>query len=58
MVEIMAVDDKFKKLCRRCQKELKDNKSKKLGFGPVCYKKYLEKQKVYLFDISVNKKEE
>ena len=38
-------------ICKRCHRRLKDNQSTTLGFGPICYKKYLEKQKVYLFDI-------
>lgn len=44
-----------KKLCKRCGRELKDNKSKILGFGPVCYKKQLKSESVYLFDFPVNK---
>lgn len=55
MVEIM-VPDISKKLCNRCHRELKDSKSKELGFGPTCYKKYLKSKKVYLFDMEVNKK--
>ena len=57
MVEIM-VENISKKLCNRCHRELKDDKSKQLGFGPICYKKYLQKQKIYLFDLVTNKKEE
>lgn len=57
MVEIM-VEDISKKVCNRCHRELKDDKSKQLGFGPICYKKYLQKQKIYLFDLVINKKEE
>ena len=36
-------------LCRRCHRKLKDPDSKKLGFGKICYKKYLKEQKNYLF---------
>ena len=38
-------------VCRRCHRKLKDETSKKLGFGKVCYKKYINQSKVYLFDI-------
>lgn len=55
MVEIM-VEDISKKLCNRCHRELKDKKSKELGFGPTCYKKYLKKKKVYLFEMEVKAK--
>ena len=50
MVAIMA-EDISKKLCNRCHRLLKDKKSIELGFGPTCYKKHLEKQKNYLFDL-------
>ena len=40
---------KNKKLCKRCHRELKDEKSKELGFGPVCYKKYINRQRHFLF---------
>lgn len=42
-----------KVLCKKCHRELKDIQSKKLGFGPVCYKKYMNRKKVYLFDMEV-----
>lgn len=38
-------------ICKRCHRKLKDETSKKLGFGKVCYEKYINKQKTYLFDI-------
>ena len=38
-------------ICRRCHRKLKDEKSIELGFGQVCYKKYMAKKKVYLFDM-------
>lgn len=50
MVEIM-VEDTSRKLCIRCHRELKDAKSKRLGYGPICYKKYLERNRLYLFDM-------
>ena len=34
-----------KKYCLRCGKELKSIESKKLGFGPTCYKKHLANKK-------------
>lgn len=44
-------------ICRRCHRKLKDELSKELGFGPVCYKKHIEKQsKNYLFELDVEKK--
>lgn len=42
------------KKCRRCHRKLTDEQSKKLGFGKICYKKYLSETKNYLFDIEVN----
>ena len=41
-------------ICKRCHRKLKDEKSKELGFGKVCYKKYLKRKKSYLFDMEVN----
>lgn len=38
-------------ICKRCHRKLKDEKSKELGFGKVCYKKYLSRKKVYLFEM-------
>ena len=46
MEEIME-----KNICRRCHRKLRDEKSKELGFGKVCYKKYLSRKKVYLFEM-------
>jgi len=28
--------------CRRCGRELKSTKAKELGFGAMCYKKYIQ----------------
>ena len=44
-------------ICRRCHRKLKDDKSKELGFGPVCYKKYLKKKKSFLFDIEIKEEQ-
>ena len=52
MVEIMEKDIS-KKFCKRCHRELKDNQSKQIGYGPVCYKKYLDRKKIYLFDLPI-----
>ena len=38
-------------LCRRCHRKLKDEESKKLGFGKICYQKYKKRNHNYLFDI-------
>lgn len=55
MVEIMVEDIiNGKDICKRCHRKLKDDKSKELGFGPICYKKYLNIKKTYLFDMGVN----
>ena len=55
MVEIVERDVfNDKDICKRCHRKLKDDKSKELGFGPVCYKKYLNRKKTYLFDMEVN----
>lgn len=45
-------------LCRRCHRKLKDNKSKELGFGPICYRKYLKQNKLFLFDMGEDKNNE
>lgn len=39
--------------CRRCHRKLKDEKSKQLGFGKICYLKYIKstQHNNYLFDI-------
>lgn len=44
-------------ICRRCHRKLKDETSRKLGFGKVCYKKYIQKSTVYLFDMEGVKNE-
>ena len=54
MEEIMVgsiIEDKC--VCRRCHRKLVDEKSKQLGFGKVCYQKYLKRKKVYLFEMEV-----
>lgn len=43
-----------KDICRRCHRKLTDEKSKTLGFGKICYKKYLQRKKTYLFEMEVN----
>jgi len=45
------------KYCKRCHRELKDDKSRQLGFGKICYNKYIKKEKNYLFTMGVNKNE-
>lgn len=57
MVVIMEAEDKSSRLCKRCHRELKDEKSKNLGYGPICYKKYLKVHKTYLFDMPTDKYE-
>lgn len=41
-------------ICRRCHRKLKDENSKKLGFGKVCYQKYLKRKRYYLFEMEDN----
>ena len=41
-------------ICRRCHRKLTDAESKKLGFGKICYQKYLARKRNYLFDIDMN----
>lgn len=38
-------------ICRRCHRRLRDIESIKLGFGKVCYEKYNQSKKNYLFEI-------
>lgn len=47
----MELELKDIKLCKRCHRKLKDIQSKQLGFGPICYEKYKNSKKHYLFDI-------
>lgn len=45
--------------CGLCNRILKNIKSQQLGFGAICYKKYLrqfDKEQPSLFDILDNKK--
>ena len=46
--------------CRRCNRKLNDEKSKRLGFGPYCYMmwKREQKNKHALFDIQAPNKGE
>ena len=45
--------------CRRCGRKLKSLESKQLGFGSVCYQKYLtRKQPIPLFKLNVAGKED
>lgn len=37
--------------CNRCHRLLKDEVSKARGFGNICYQKYLQSKKCYLFTI-------
>ena len=48
------------KYCKRCHRKLKDEKSKELGFGKVCYKKYMQinQKKNYLFEVEYESKKE
>lgn len=41
-------------ICKRCHRKLKDTESRKRGFGDICYQKYIEKQKTYLFEVNDN----
>ena len=50
-ITVGHIEEYKKVLCRKCHRELKDEQSRKLGFGPICYKKYMNKRKSYLFDM-------
>lgn len=41
------------KYCRRCHRKLKDEESKRLGYGKICYSKINKRRCLYLFDIEV-----
>lgn len=38
--------------CKRCHRKLKDKKSRELGFGKTCYKKYMSRERHYLFEMN------
>lgn len=53
----MKDDIRFIK-CKRCNRPLKSEEAQLRGYGPTCYKKYLEENKVIqkdLFTIQFNK---
>lgn len=43
--------------CKRCHRKLKDEKSKEIGFGKICYEKYIKKSAMFLFEMEVNNEE-
>ena len=43
-------------LCKRCHRKLKDEISKKLGYGKICYQK-IKKHNNYLFKIEEDDKD-
>ena len=51
MVDLLKDEHKY---CMRCHRELKDIESKKLGFGKICYSKYIKKKPIYLFEMGGN----
>jgi len=53
---VVAVEEELSNLkntnlCRRCHRKLKDEESIKLGFGRICYNKYKQSKKIYLFEL-------
>ena len=50
MVEMVENEKIVKKYCKRCHRELKDEKSKELGYGKICYNKIKLLNKNYLFE--------
>ena len=40
--------------CKRCHRKLKDIHSRELGFGKICYEKYKNNTKIYLFSMGDN----
>ena len=53
MVEVQKklLDGNEEIFCKRCHRKLRDEKYKKLGFGKICYEKYIKKSSLYLFDM-------
>ena len=52
MVEIMVNNTSQDiEYCKRCHRKLKDEKSRKLGYGKVCYNKINQNNKNYLFNL-------
>ena len=47
-IPVLNILESYNK-CRRCNKTLKDPKSKLLGYGPDCYKKHLQETRRKLF---------
>ena len=50
----LTQEDTDSVICRRCHRKLKDEESKQLGFGKICYKKYLKRKPNYLFEVNTN----
>lgn len=44
-------NEKSNVICKRCHRKLKDENSKKLGFGKICYEKYMKRKRSYLFEM-------
>ena len=43
--------DEERKICKRCGRKLKDETSKQLGYGKICYKKIIKRNSLYLFEM-------
>lgn len=44
MEEVIEQQELKRVFCRRCGKELKSKQAKELGFGAICFKKYMKEK--------------
>ena len=54
MENLQPIMQKENKICKRCHRPLKDEKSKQLGYGKICYQKITKKNSLYLFEMEDN----
>jgi hypothetical protein len=47
-------EQKVHSRCIACKRKLEDPKYKMIGFGPICYKKYLKKPKAKVVQIEMD----
>lgn len=53
-VQVKVIPQEEKGVCRRCHRKLKSKKAIERGFGDTCYKKYIKKSSLFLFEMEVN----
>jgi hypothetical protein len=51
MLKVNLEEENKIKICRRCHRKLKDEKSILLGYGATCYKKIKKHKETYLFEM-------